>query len=270
MWTRSWRERWFFAGMSAFIIIYVILPLFTMFARADWKIVVQTAMDPVVLDALWRSVWTAGASTAVIALFGTPLAYILARRSFKWKATIEAVIDLPIMVPHTVAGIAILMTVSPKAPVGSALVSMGLSPINSNLGIVIACIFVSIPFYVDATRDAFAAVSPRLEKVSRNLGAPFGYTFFHVTLPLARRGILSGLIMSWARAVSEFGAIVIISYHPMVAPVLIYDRFATFGLKYSSPIAVQLILISLVMFILLRVFAVGESRFGRGDSNDQA
>lgn len=270
MWTRSPRERWFFASMGAFIIVYVTLPLLTMFTGADWKIVLETASDPVVIDALWRSVWTAAAATAVIAFFGTPLAYVLARHSFRWKAIIEAMIDLPIMVPHTVAGIAILMTISPKAPVGAALESLGFSPVNSNLGIVIACIFVSIPFYVDATRDAFAAVSPRLEKVSRNLGASFGYTFFHVTLPLARRGILSGLIMSWARAVSEFGAIVIISYHPMVAPVLIYDRFATFGLKYSSPIAVHLILISLVMFILLRVFAVGESLLRRNGTNDQS
>jgi molybdate/tungstate transport system permease protein len=174
------------------------------------------------------------------------------------------------MVPHTVAGIAVLMTVSPKAPVGAALVSMGLSPVNSNLGIVVACIFVSIPFYVHAARDAFASVSPRLEKVSRNPGESFPYTFVHVTLPLARKGILSGLIMSRAWAVSEFGAIVIISYHPMVAPVLIYDRFAPFGLKNSSPIAFQLILIPLIMFILLRVFAVGGTRFGRSETNGQA
>lgn len=270
MWTQSSREKWFLAGMGAFVLVYVLFPLLTMFLGADWSLVVETAKDPVVLDALWRSVWTAAAATGFIAFFGTPLAYVLARHTFRWKATIEAVIDLPIMVPHTVAGIAVLMTVSPKAPVGAALESVGLSPVNSNLGIVIACIFVSIPFYVDAARDAFASVSPRMEKVSRNLGASFPYTFFHVTLPLARRGILSGLIMSWARAVSEFGAIVIISYHPMVAPVLIYDRFATFGLKYSSPIAVQLILISLVMFILLRVFAVGGTRFGRGETNGQA
>ncbi len=260
MWTKRTRELLFLSIMGSFIVIYIMWPLGNMFANADWNLVAKNTRDTVVLDALWRSIWTAGASTLIIALFGTPLAYLLARCSFRGKATLEALIDLPIMVPHTVAGIAVLMTITPKAPVGAALSALGLSPINSNLAIILACIFVSIPFYVDAVRDAFSAVSPRMEKVSRNLGGSFGYTFFHVTMPLARRGVLSGLIMSWARAVSEFGAIVIVAYHPMVAPVLIYDRFATFGLKYSSPIAVQLILISLAMFTFLRILAVGQSR----------
>ena len=163
MWTQSRREKRFLAGIGAFIIVYVLLPLLTMFLGADWNLVVKTAKDPAVLDALWRSLWTAAAATGFIAFFGTPLAYVLARHTFRWKATIEAVIDLPIMVFHTVAGIAVLMTVSPKAPVGAALESVGLSPVNSNLGIVITCIFVSIPFYFDATRDAFASVSPGLK-----------------------------------------------------------------------------------------------------------
>ena len=144
------------------------------------------------------------------------------------------------MIPHTVAGIAVLMAFSPKAPAGALLTKAGLSPVNSHLGIILACMFVSIPFYVDAARDAFYGVSPRIERAARTLGAPFLSVFFRVSLPLARKGLVSGLIMSWARSVSEFGAVVIIAYHPMVAPTLIYDRFATFGLKYSTPVAVQL------------------------------
>lgn len=256
----SFRDRWFFVLMGSFVVAYVIWPLASMFFRADWGVVGETSRDPVVLQALWRSLWTAAASTGVIALFGTPLAYCLARYDFRGKAVLEAIIDVPIMVPHTVAGIAVLMTFSPKAPLGSLIEHMGFSPINSNLGIILACMFVSIPFYVDAARDAFAGVSPRLERVSRTLGASFPYTFFRVSLPLARRGIFSGLIMSWARAVSEFGAIVIIAYHPMVAPTLIYDRFATFGLKYSTPVAVLLIIVCLGMFVLLRLLAAGRRR----------
>lgn len=251
------REKWFSLLMGSFLIAYIIIPLAGMYLRSDWQIAFRTFKDPEVLSALWRSVWTAAVSTGIIAFFGTPLAYFLARNDFRGKAVLEAIIDVPIMVPHTVAGIAVLMTISPKSPIGSFLVSIGLEPVNSSFGIILACVFVSIPFYVDSARDSFASVSPRIEKASRLLGASMFYTFFHVSLPLAKKGIYSGLIMSWARAVSEFGAVIIIAYHPMVAPTLIYDRFATFGLKYSTPIAVQLITICLVMFIFLRLMATG-------------
>jgi molybdate/tungstate transport system permease protein len=231
-----------------------------MFLRADWGIVASSFTEGEIVGALWRSIWTAAASTAVIALFGTPLAYFLARNTFPGKSVLEAIIDVPIMIPHTVAGIAVLMAFSPKAPAGALLAKAGLSPVNSHLGIILACMFVSIPFYVDAARDAFYGVSPRIERAARTLGAPFPSVFFRVSLPLARKGLLSGLIMSWARAVSEFGAVVIIAYHPMVAPTLIYDRFATFGLRYSTPVAVQLILVCLGMFVVLRLLAAGKRR----------
>jgi len=237
--TKSFREYWFMLLMGSFLVLYILWPLAGMFLRADWKIVAASSMEKDVLAALWRSIWTAAAATGIIALFGTPLAYFLARHSFRGKAFLEAVIDVPIMVPHTVAGIAVLMAFSPKAPAGAFLVNLGLSPVNSHLGIILACLFVSIPFYV---------------------GASFPEVFFRISLPLARKGLFSGLIMSWARAVSEFGAVVIIAYHPMVAPTLIYDRFATFGLKYSTPIAVQLILICLGMFVLLRLLAAGRRK----------
>ena len=256
---RSLRERLFMLLLGSFLLVYILWPLAGLFLRADWGIVAETSRDREVLGALWRSIWTAAASTGIIALFGTPLAYFLARTTFRGKAVVEAIIDLPIMIPHTVAGIAVLMAFSPKAPVGALLDRIGFSPMNSHLGIILACLFVSIPFYVDAVRDAFYTVSPRIENVSRTLGASFPSVFFRISLPLARKGIISGLIMSWARGVSEFGAIVIIAYHPMVAPTLIYDRFATFGLKYSTPVAVQLILVCLGMFILLRLVAAGAS-----------
>ena len=262
------RNKWFCVLMGSFLVAYIIVPLAGLYLRVDIQVAMKTLKDMEVLSAMWRSVWTAAMATGVIFIFGTPLAYFLARNEFRGKSFLEAVIDVPIMVPHTVAGIAVLMIFSPKAFLGSLLIRIGLEPINSSLGIVMACIFVSIPFYVDSARDAFSAVSPRIEKVSRLLGASMGYTFFRISLPLARRGIFSGLIMSWARAVSEFGAVVIIAYHPMVAPTLIYDRFATFGLKYSTPIAVQLITLCLFMFILLRLLASGKDLGFRGEETN--
>ncbi|HPF85013.1 MAG TPA: ABC transporter permease [Aminivibrio sp.] len=257
---RSSREWLFLLSMGSFLVLYILWPLGGMFLRADWGIVASSFSDSEIVGALWRSIWTAAAATGVIALFGTPLAYFLARNTFRGKSVLEAIIDVPIMIPHTVAGIAVLMAFSPKAPAGALLTKAGLSPVNSHLGIILACMFVSIPFYVDAARDAFYGVSPRIERAARTLGAPFLSVFFRVSLPLARKGLISGLIMSWARSVSEFGAVVIIAYHPMVAPTLIYDRFATFGLKYSTPVAVQLILVCLGMFVVLRLLAAGKRR----------
>jgi molybdate/tungstate transport system permease protein len=257
---RSSRECFFLALMGSFLVVYILWPLGGLFLRADWNLVASASLEKEVVGALWRSIWTAAAATGIIALFGTPLAYVLARKSFRGKAVLEAIIDVPIMIPHTVAGIAVLMAFSPKAPAGALLVKVGLSPVNSHLGIILACMFVSIPFFVDAAKDAFSGVSPRIEKAARTLGASFPHVFFRISLPMAKKGLISGLIMSWARGVSEFGAIVIIAYHPMVAPTLIYDRFATFGLKYSTPVAVQLILVCLGMFVLLRLVAAGKRR----------
>ena len=111
-----------------------------------------------------------------------------------------------------------------------------------------------------AALAASAAIESRLETVSRSLGASPTGTFFRITLPLAWRSMLVGLIMCMARAVSEFGAVVIVAYHPMVAPVMIYERFTAYGLKYSQPVAVGLIMVCLVLFLLLRWVAPAKGR----------
>jgi len=113
-------------------------------------------------------------------------------------------------------------------------------------------LFVSIPFLIDSAKEGFKKVDVRLEKVSRTLGASPWQAFFRISLPLAWRSILAGGIMMWARGISEFGAVVILAYHPMIASTLIFERFETYGLTYSRPIAVLLILICLIIFIGLR------------------
>jgi len=116
--------------------------------------------------------------------------------------------------------------------------------------------FVSIPFLINAAREGFASVPVRLEKAALNLGASPARVFFTISLPLAWRSIVTGLVMMFARGMSEFGAVVIVAYHPMVAPVLIFDRFNAFGLKYARPVALLFILVSLVVFITIRLLAV--------------
>lgn len=118
-----------------------------------------------------------------------------------------------------------------------------------------AMAFVSIPFLVNSARDGFAAVDSKLEKAALNLGASPARVFFTVSLPLAWRSVVSGLVLMWGRGLSEFGAVVIIAYHPMITPVMIYERFGAFGLEYARPVAAVFLLVCLAFFVVMRVLA---------------
>ena len=167
------------------------------------------------------------------------------------------VITLPVVIPHTAAGIAILGFISRDSVIGKAAESIGFTFVGHPVAIALAMAFVSIPFLFNAARDGFEAVPIRYEKVALNLKASPFKVFFTISLPLASRSILSGFIMMFARGMSEFGAVVIVAYHPMITPILVYEWFTSFGLKYARPAAVAFILICLVFFVVLR-FIVNE------------
>ena len=157
------------------------------------------------------------------------------------------------MIPHPVIGIAILSIAGRGHWLGDILSDLSIRILSSVTGLVIVLTYVGLPFYVNTVKAGFEAVSPRLEHVSRSLGASMTGTFFRVTMPLAWRSMLVGAIMCCARAVSEFGAVVIVAYHPITAPVLIYERFTAYGLAYSQPVAVWLIVVCLIFFLFLRI-----------------
>jgi molybdate/tungstate transport system permease protein len=127
--------------------------------------------------------------------------------------------------------------------------------VGHSIGIALAMAFVSTPFLINAARDGFENVPVRYEKTALNLGVSPVRVFFTISLPLAWKNILSGLIMMFARGLSEFGAVIIVAYHPMVTPVLIYERFSSFGLKYAQTVSVVFIIVCLVFFMLLRSLA---------------
>jgi len=129
--------------------------------------------------------------------------------------------------------------------------------LGTEIGIVIAMLFVSMPLLIDSAKDAFKWVPVRMENVSRSLGASQFRTFVGITFILSWKGILSGMIVTWARAISEFGAVIILAYHPMIAPTLIYERFTTYGMKYAIPSNIILIVISIIIFIVLRLVSLG-------------
>ncbi len=244
-----------FVILGGVLLLFIAWPLlktvFSTSPRSLW----ETILDPQVRGAIWLTFYASAIATGVAILTGVPLAYILARHEFPGKGLIEGLIDLPIVVPHTAVGIALLMVFGRSGALGRAFGEIGVRFVSSVPGIVIAMFFVSMPFLVNAARDGFTAVDPRLERAARTLGASPWTTFRRVSLPLARRSILSGTILMWARGLSEFGAVVILSYHPMVAPVLLYERFESYGLDYARPVAVWIILSSLAVFVALRMVA---------------
>jgi len=166
------------------------------------------------------------------------------------------VVDLPIMIPHPVVGIALLSIAGRNHWIGQLLQKMGITLMGTATGIIAVMTFVGIPFYINTVKIGFESIPVRAENVARSLGASRSGAFFRVTFPLAWRSMVVGMIMCMARGISEFGAIVIVAYHPMVASVMIYERFTAYGIKYSQPVAVWLILICLFLFLLLRLFSI--------------
>ena len=235
--------------------MFIIAPLAGMFLATSPAEFFDTVVEKEVAESIWLTLWTSMAATLIFAIAAIPFAWILARKKFPFKRLVSAIIDVPVVIPHSAAGIAILGFVSRDTAIGRIGEQIGLGFIGTPAGIILAMAFVSIPFLVNAARDGFAAVPERLEKAALNLGASPARVFITISLPLAWRSILSGLIMMWARGMSEFGAVVIVAYHPMITPVLIYERFGSFGLSYARPVAVVFICVCLLFFAVLRMLS---------------
>lgn len=238
--------------LSGIVLLFIIGPLVGMFVATSPDQLFESSKDPEVQRSIGLTLWVSMAATLIFALGGIPLAYLLARKDFALKRLVLGIIDLPIVIPHSAAGIAVLGFVSRDSYLGKLGSMIGLDFVGAPAGIAVAMAFVSIPFLINAARDGFSAVPLRLELAALNLGASQARVFFTIYLPLAWRNIVSGLILMFARGMSEFGAVIIVAYHPMITPVLIWERFSSFGLNYARPVAVIFIIVSLVFFIALR------------------
>lgn len=246
---------WILLVLSSLVLLFLVAPLIGMFLNTGAAEFLETAKDKEVQSSIWLTVWVSFAATFFFAIGAVPFAWLLARKTFPLKNIVQGLIDLPIVLPHTAAGIALLGFISRDGMLGKAASAFGLNLVNNPAGIALAMAFVSLPFLINSARDGFAAVPERLEKAALNLGASRSRVFFTISLPLAWRSIITGFVMMFARGMSEFGAVVIIAYHPMIAPVLIYDRFSSFGLKYARPSAVLFIVVALIVFTFLRLLS---------------
>jgi molybdate/tungstate transport system permease protein len=239
--------------VASFVLLALLgAPVLLLVVRGGLSGLALLASDGELRRSLALTGLTATAATVVTVVLGTPLAWLLARGRMRGAAVVSAVLDLPLLIPHPVAGIALLLAFGRGSPAGGALEQLGLAIVGSPVGIALAMLFVSAPLYVSGAREAIARVDERYESVARTLGdSPFRAAW-RVTRPLSGRGLLAAGVVMWARAVSEFGAIVVLTYNPKVVSVLSYDRFTSYGLGAVLPVAAVLVILALVPLVVLR------------------
>jgi molybdate/tungstate transport system permease protein len=247
-----------FSIAGGLLVLFVVLPLVSTLLSTTPAAFLDSFSDPEVLKSIGLTFGAAVIATTLALVTGVPLAYLLARHSFRGKRLLEAILNLPVVIPHTAAGIALLLVFGRHGTLGQVFSPLGIVFTDNLAGIVVAMLFVSVPFLVNLSRESFALVDEEYEKVALIDGASQWQAFITVTLPLAWRGVLGGAVMMWARGISEFGAVVILAYHPKIAPILVYERFEGFGLSAAQPVALLLILVALVAFFMIRLLLLPE------------
>ena len=231
-------------GLAALLALYLCAPFVAVFGQtgtADWQSVDVDALR----SSIWISVASATVAALLIALGGIPLGYCLARSRSRLMALLGFVVQLPLALPPLTSGILLLFLFGPFSGLGQ-----WLSITDTFCGIVLAECFVAAPFLVVAAKSAFAAVDPAHEQLAATLGVTPGQRFFRVTLPLAWPGIRAGLLLSWLRAFGEFGATVMVAYHPYSLPIYTYVAFGSVGLPAMLPILLPTLVIALVVAVL--------------------
>lgn len=206
------------------------------------------------LSALSLSLRIALSATVIVALIGVPLAYLLARKKFFGRSVIETLLTIPLVLPPTVVGYLVILALGVQSPIGQLLDrSFGYRLLFSLAGAILAAVVVSLPLLLLPARAAFAAIEPEYEEIARLFGAGRLQTFWHVNLPLARRGIASGLLLAFARALGEFGATVMVfgsQQGRRTLPISIYEDYTGNDFAHAAPAVVLLSAVSLAVMII--------------------
>lgn len=245
-----------FLGCGLAFLFFVLLPVAVLMLGESPHSIINVVGDSRIRDAVYLTLITATISTLVLSLFCIPLAYAISRLSFFGKPLLLSLIDIPIVIPQSVAGIALLRVFSRQQFLGETLFDVfGIRFDGTILGICLAQIFVALPFIMKSSIAAFEAVPQETETAARTLGAGSLSTFRRIALPLAARGVFLGAVLAWARAAGEFGALLFLAPYPETAPVAAYNRFTSMGLIETAPLVSALLLFSLVMFFLLQLVA---------------
>jgi molybdate transport system permease protein len=233
---------------------FLTLPIVAIFAQQPPGDLVDALGEEGTLDALWLSLRTTAIALLLILAFGTPAAYLLATRRFKGRAVLITLVELPLVLPPAVAGIALLAAVGPSTFLGQAADDAGLQLTLATAGVVVALTFVAAPFYLRQAIAAFEAVDATLLDASRTLGASPARTFARVAIPTAIPGLVAGTALALGRALGEFGATLMFAGSfqgvTQTVPLAIYDRFAT---DFTAALALSAVLVAVSAAILLSV-----------------
>jgi len=254
------------AGLFA---LFLGLPVVTLVGRAlATGALAQVVGASAVLSALGLSLATTAISLVITVAVGLPLAFVLARRSFRGKWLLESVVDLPIVLPPSVAGLALLLVFGRRGLLGGTLASTGLDIAFTTAAVVIAQTFVSAPFFIRSARAGIAGVDRDLEDAARVDGATELGLFRAITVPLAGPALAAGLVMAWARALGEFGATIMFAGsfpgRTQTLPLVVYSEFQGGDLDASVAAAAILVVAALGILIAVRAFHWGRALDVRG------
>jgi ABC-type sulfate transport system permease component len=250
--------------LSGSLLLLFLLPIYALFTYAPLSRFVADANNPQTYYALWLTFYASGIAVLAAVLFAVPLGYLLARRSFPGRSVVEAVVALPVVIPHLMVGLGLFLLVIPGTPLYRWTTSLGIPIYDTIWGVVLVMVFVSAPYTVLASTLSFRAVDSRVLEAARSLGAGPATVFVMVTMPLALRGIVAGLLLTWARAVSEIGGILILAYAvypggPYNGPVTstisvyVYDLFQLGDLADAAAVSSIFLLIAFALFLLVRL-----------------
>ena len=248
--------------LGSIVAVLLALPVVTLIARSvlDGSLA-RIAGSSAVLAALTLSLVTTAASLVLTVAIGLPLAIVLARRSFRGKWLVEAIIDLPIVLPPSVAGLALLLVLGRRGLLAGPLQAVGIDIAFTTIAVVLAQTFVSAPFFVRSARAGLAGVDRDLEDASRVDGATERQVFRRVTVPLAAGALAAGVVMSWARSLGEFGATIMfagnVEGRTQTLPLVVYAHFQAGDLDASIAAAAILVLAALGVLVAVRAFRWG-------------
>ena len=251
------RRGWFPLLLGAALtvtLVFLVLPVVAIFTHTSPGRLISRLGDPTATDALRLSLETTAIAIAVIVLVGTPAAYMLATRSFRGRSVAITLVELPLVLPPAVAGIALLAALGPKGILGGVLHDAHVELVLQTAGVVVALVFVSAPFYLRQAQSAFEAVDRSLIEASRTLGSSEAASFARVAIPVAMPGLLAGLALAWGRALGEFGATLMFAGSfrgiTQTVPLAIYDQFPT---DFPAALALSAILVAVSGALLLTV-----------------
>lgn len=241
--------------VTVFLVISALL--LSLIAFSPLPVLVGSLADPEIQFAIGLSLITSIASTAICIAVAIPVAYALSRYCFFGKRIVELVLTTPLTLPPLVAGIALLLFFG-TTPWGKALDNAGFAVIFTPLGIVVAEVFVNLPYMIRILRSSFSSVNPRFEHVARTLGCTDTGAFFQVTLPMARNGLLAGTVITWSKAMGEFGAVLMLAgattMRTETLPIALYLNISAGDLDLAVAAATILILISLSALCAVEYF----------------